>query len=261
MIECHKISHSWSDRKGSNANVLEGINFRVHHGEFVSLLGPSGCGKSTLLGLIDGIIPIQSGEIIVDDAKVEGPRAEIGRVFQTSQLFPWLTIYQNVEFGLKLRGIARILRREKVDYVLDRVGLQHASGKYPHELSGGMKQRVAIARVLANDSKYLLMDEPFAALDYQTRLLMQDFLLEIWREFRTTILFVTHQVDEALLLSEKVFAMSINPGRIALQEEIELSYPRQVFGQQFNEYRAIFTGFLEKEVKRDLEVNRNGSND
>jgi NitT/TauT family transport system ATP-binding protein len=194
--------------------ALEDITLDVRPGEFLALVGPSGCGKSTLLDLLGGLAAPTSGRILLDNRPIEGPARDRGIVFQQYALFPWRTAAQNVEFGLDIAGLRAKERRERAMQYLELVGLSAFAGRYPHELSGGMKQRVAIARSLAYDPEVLLMDEPFAALDAQTRETLQGELLRIWRTTGKTILFITHGIDEAVVLGQRVAVMTSRPGRI-----------------------------------------------
>jgi NitT/TauT family transport system ATP-binding protein len=194
--------------------ALDDITLDVKSGEFLALVGPSGCGKSTLLDLLGGLEAPTSGRILLDGRPIEGPARDRGIVFQQYALFPWRTAVQNVEFGLDIAGLKSKVRREKALHYLDLVGLSAFANRYPHELSGGMKQRVAIARSLAYDPEVLLMDEPFAALDAQTRETMQGELLRIWRRTGKTIVFITHGIDEAVVLGQRVAVMTSRPGRI-----------------------------------------------
>jgi NitT/TauT family transport system ATP-binding protein len=214
---------------GSDAtgvDILQNINLDILPGEFVTILGPSGCGKSTLLGAIAGFIRLTRGEISVDSKPVQKPAADRGIVFQDHNLFPWKNVISNVEFGLKMQRVVKAERREIAKEILARIGLSEFWRHYPHELSGGMQQRVNLARVLVNRPEVLLMDEPFGALDAQTRLQMQEMLLELWEEFGMTVVFVTHDVDEAILLSDRVLIMSRRPGRITAEIQVHLSRPR-----------------------------------
>ncbi|APG95116.1 MULTISPECIES: ABC transporter ATP-binding protein [Sinorhizobium] len=216
-----------SIRLGRGSTMFEAVSdvsFEVSPGEFVCLLGPSGCGKSTLLGALAGHIIPAAGRLSVDGLAVNGPDPERGIVFQHHTLFPWKNARDNVAFGPKMRGIGRSERRLEAERVLDLVGLSGFADRYPSELSGGMQQRVEIARVLINQPKLLLMDEPFGALDALTRLRMQELLLEIWEQFRKTIVFVTHDIDEALLLADRIIVMQAQPGRI--HEEIKVPFDR-----------------------------------
>jgi NitT/TauT family transport system ATP-binding protein len=194
--------------------ALDGITLDVRSGEFLALVGPSGCGKSTLLDLLGGLEAPTSGRILLDGRPIEGPARDRGIVFQQYALFPWRTAVQNVEFGLDIAGLKSKVRRDKALHYLDLVGLSAFANRYPHELSGGMKQRVAIARSLAYDPEVLMMDEPFAALDAQTRETLQSELLRIWRRTGKTIVFITHGIDEAVVLGQRVAIMTSRPGRI-----------------------------------------------
>ena len=200
--------------------ALEDITLDVRPGEFLTLVGPSGCGKSTLLDLLGGLTAPTSGRILLDGRPIEGPARDRGIVFQQYALFPWRTAAQNVEFGLDIAGLKARQRREIARHYLDLVGLTAFADRYPHELSGGMKQRVAIARSLAYDPEVLLMDEPFAALDAQTRETLQGELLRIWRATGKTIVFITHGIDEAVVLGQRVAVMTSRPGRIKHVVEI-----------------------------------------
>jgi NitT/TauT family transport system ATP-binding protein len=200
--------------------ALEDITLDVRPGEFLALVGPSGCGKSTLLDLLGGLTAPTSGRILLDGRPIEGPARDRGIVFQQYALFPWRTAAQNVEFGLDIAGLKAKQRREIARHYLDLVGLTAFADRYPHELSGGMKQRVAIARSLAYDPEVLLMDEPFAALDAQTRETLQGELLRIWRATGKTIIFITHRIDEAVVLGQRVAVMTSRPGRIKHVVEI-----------------------------------------
>jgi NitT/TauT family transport system ATP-binding protein len=200
--------------------ALEDITLDVRPGEFLALVGPSGCGKSTLLDLLGGLTLPTSGRILLDGRPIEGPARDRGIVFQQYALFPWRTAAQNVEFGLDIAGFKASERRERALHYLELVGLSAFAERYPHELSGGMKQRVAIARSLAYDPEVLLMDEPFAALDAQTRETLQGELLRIWRTTGKTILFITHGIDEAVVLGQRVAVMTSRPGRIKQVVEV-----------------------------------------
>lgn len=205
--------------------ALENINLHVETGEFVCAVGASGSGKSTLLRLIAGLDFPTAGEIRVDGGLVTGPGADRGMVFQSYTLYPWMSVQKNVEFGLKLQGTGRRERRAQASYYLDMVGLSKFAQALPKQLSGGMKQRVAIARVLACRPKVLLMDEPFGALDIQTKEAMQLFLLDLWERLRCTILMITHDVEEAVFLSQRVYVMTARPGTI--QQEIMIDLPKE----------------------------------
>jgi len=204
--------------------ALRDINFQVHRREFVCVIGPSGCGKSTLIRIIAGLEQPTSGRMLLDGKPVEGPCPDRGMVFQGYTLFPWLTVTRNVMFGLEMEGMARSQAEREALQWIDLVGLSRFKDAYPAQLSGGMKQRTAIARALAPQPRILLMDEPFGALDAQTRAQMQAHLLEIWRNVDVTILFITHDLDEAILLADRILVLKANPGEV--QEIIEVPVPR-----------------------------------
>ncbi len=215
--------------KGDNAVLaLDGISFHVERNEFCVIVGPSGCGKSSLLYLIAGLEERTDGMIRVGGKPVTEPGPDRGMVFQAYTLFPWLTVAQNVEYGPKRKGIAPAARKDIVDHFLSEVGLAKFANHYPSQLSGGMKQRVAIARALANDPEVLLMDEPFGALDSQTRHSMQKLLLKVWDHTKKTVLFVTHDIDEAILLADRVFVMSGRPGQIKKEIRVDIPRPRSM---------------------------------
>ncbi|MEV4392609.1 ABC transporter ATP-binding protein [Nonomuraea sp. NPDC049607] len=230
--------------------ALSGIDLDVREGEFLTLVGPSGCGKSTLLDLVAGLTAPTTGEIVVNGAPVTGPGLDRGIVFQQYALFPWRTALANVAFGLEAKGVPRAERTERARRHLELVGLSGFEDRYPHELSGGMRQRVAIARSLAFDPDVLLMDEPFAALDAQTRESLQEELLRIWQHTRKTVVFITHGIDEAVYLGQRVAVMTSRPGRIKEIIEVEFdsregdlrAHPR------FGEYRHHVWGLLRDEV-------------
>jgi NitT/TauT family transport system ATP-binding protein len=217
--------------------ALRDANLVVQKGEFVCLIGASGCGKSTLLRIVAGFEPPSSGEALMWDKPVSGPAPDRGMVFQDYGLFPWLSVRQNIGFGPASRGLPKAELRALVDRFVDMVGLTRFADAYPHQLSGGMKQRVAIARVLANDAEMVLMDEPFGALDAMTRERLQDELLDIWQRTKLTVLFVTHSIEEAIFLADRVVVMEPGPGRIASEHRIELPRPRDVSSPEFNAVR------------------------
>jgi NitT/TauT family transport system ATP-binding protein len=213
---------------GSPVTALEGISLDVATNEFAVIVGPSGCGKSSLLRLVAGLIEPTAGTIRLDGKQVTRPGKDRGMVFQSYTLFPWLTVRENVEFGLRVGGMAAEERRAVARRYIAEVGLDGFEKAYPKQLSGGMMQRVALARALANDPEILLMDEPFGALDSQTRSLMQELLLKIWEHAHKTVLFITHDIDEAILLGDHVHVMTARPGRIKEVVEIDLRRPRSV---------------------------------
>jgi NitT/TauT family transport system ATP-binding protein len=224
--------------------ALRDANLVVEKGEFVCLIGASGCGKSTLLRIVAGFEPPSAGEALMWDKPITGPAPDRGMVFQDYGLFPWLSVRQNIGFGPASRGLPKAELRILVDRFVDMVGLSRFADAYPHQLSGGMKQRVAIARVLANDAEMVLMDEPFGALDAMTRERLQDELLDIWQRTKLTVLFVTHSIEEAIFLADRVVVMEPGPGRIASEHRIELPRPRDVSSPEFNAVRRDLSARL-----------------
>ncbi|MCU0550198.1 MAG: ABC transporter ATP-binding protein [Leptolyngbya sp. Prado105] len=220
-LEVLALSKSFMQPSGA-ISVLEDIHFQLFPREFVCLVGASGCGKSTLLNIVAGLTAPSSGSVLVDGREVTGPGSDRGMVFQNYTLYPWLTVAQNIAFGLQLRKLPKSEQRDRVNYYLDVVGLTQFAQSYPKQLSGGMKQRVAIARALANEPAVLLMDEPFGALDAQTKEQMQQFLLELWEQTHVTVLMITHDVEEAIFLSQRMYVMSARPGRIKLEVPVDL---------------------------------------
>ncbi len=219
MIE--GVSKIYADKK-RQVTALQNISFTVKPNEFVTLLGPSGCGKSTILKIIAGLEEPSSGRVLLDGQEVSGPSRDRGMVFQTYTLFPWLTVKQNIEFGLDVAGRSKQDRRDASQHYIEKIGLAGFEQASPRELSGGMKQRVAIARALANDPEVLLMDEPFGALDAQTRTVMQELLLDVWDESHKTIIFVTHDVEEAVFIGDTIYVMTARPGKIKARIEVDL---------------------------------------
>ncbi|WP_049937836.1 ABC transporter ATP-binding protein [Haloplanus natans] len=227
---------------GANGPVqaLDGISFDVADGEFVCIVGPSGCGKTTLFRIIAGLEPATTGRIVLDGDRVDGPSTDLGLVFQEYHLFPWRTVAGNVGFGLEQGGVAAADRERRVRDLLDLVGLDGFADTYPRDLSGGMKQRVALARALAVDPGLLLMDEPFGAVDAQTKKMLQDELLDIWRETGKTILFVTHDVEEAVKLADRVVVMAKDPGRLREVVDVDIERPRERSDDAFGStYRRL----------------------
>lgn len=225
-IEVKNINKSFKSKKNDQLSVLSDVNLTIDDGELVCLLGPSGCGKTTLLRLIAGLDQPTSGEIIANGEKVEKPSGDRAVIFQQYSLFPWLTVLQNVTFGLEMTNKgSKEENIETAERYLTRVGLIDFKDSYPHELSGGMKQRVAIIRSLLNHSPILLMDEPFSALDMQNRHKLQEQLIGVWKRFENTIVFVTHDVDEAVYLADKIVIMDKNPGRIAYVVDVDIERP------------------------------------
>jgi len=234
--------------EGKEMQILNDINLSIKENEFVCFIGPSGCGKTTLLRIVAGLEDPTSGTITLDGELIKGPGPERGMVFQEYSLFPWRTVIDNIAFGLELRGIPPNERMTRSRQYLKIVGLERFETRYPHELSGGMKQRVAIARALVNDPRALLMDEPFGALDAQTRNIMQSELLRIWSEERKTVVFVTHSVDEAIYLADRIVIMSARPGRIKDVIDIPLTRPRNRTSFEVNQIRDRILSDLRSEM-------------
>ncbi|MHC8397041.1 ABC transporter ATP-binding protein [Pseudomonas sp. LB3P93] len=251
-LQVDKVSLRYQKPDGGMFTALEQVSFEVPDQQFAVLVGPSGCGKSSLLYLTAGLNEPTEGEIYVGGQQVQGPGADRGMVFQSYTLFPWLTVRQNVEFGLKRRGMAAAQRKEIVDYYVNEVGLTGFADNYAKQLSGGMMQRVAIARALANDPQILLMDEPFGALDSQTRLQMQQLLLRVWGNSKKTVLFVTHDIDEAILLGDRVYVMGARPGRIKQILDVPIERPRtldMVMERSFIDMKRRIFGLLHDELE------------
>ena len=235
---------------GTAGAALVGVDLEVREHEFLCLLGPSGCGKSTLLNIVAGFLTPTTGRVLVDGRPVTGPGSDRGVVFQEYVLFPWLTVAGNIEFGPRLGGVAAEKRQTAVRRYLDLVGLGAHAGKFPSQLSGGMKQRVAIARALANDPAIILMDEPFGALDAQTREVLQDELARIQRLEHKTVVFVTHSIREAVYLADRVVVMTSAPGRIKHVVDIELPDVRDRFAPEFTRYESAITRVVKEEVAK-----------
>jgi len=238
ILEVKNLVKVFKSAKGETT-ALKNINFKTHRREFVSVIGPSGCGKSTLARILAGLESHTGGEVLLDGKPVTGPGSDRGMVFQGYTLFPWLTVKQNIMFGLKMNNASRDEASREADVWLELVGLDKFASAYPHEISGGMKQRVAIARALINQPRILLMDEPFGALDAQTRAKMQSYLLEVWRNIDITIVFITHDLDEAIFLADRILVLKAHPGEV--QELIEVPVPRPRSTMQFNSPEFIAT--------------------
>jgi ABC-type nitrate/sulfonate/bicarbonate transport system ATPase subunit len=238
-LRVHQVCKSFEvpDAPGTSRLALDGISFFMAAGELVSLVGPSGCGKSTLLRLVAGLDFPDTGELLVGEERIVGPSAERGLVFQDPNLFPWLTVRRNIEAGLVARGVLREKRTE-VDEFMRLVGLEAFANVYPHHLSGGMAQRVALARALINHPKVLLLDEPLGALDAFTRMRMQDEVLRLWENRRTTMLLVTHDIDEAIYMSHRILIMTSAPARIDREIHIDLARPRDRTSDSFLRFRS-----------------------
>ncbi|MBV8450307.1 MAG: ABC transporter ATP-binding protein [Hyphomicrobiales bacterium] len=227
-LKLDKVTLEFFPRTGAPVLALDDVSLEVAEQEFAVIVGPSGCGKSSLLRLVAGLVEPTRGEITLDGTPVTRPGKDRGMVFQSYTLFPWLNVRDNVEFGLRIGGVPAEKRKHISDHFIKEVGLEGFESAYPKQLSGGMMQRVALARALANDPEVLLMDEPFGALDSQTRSLMQELLLQIWEHSQKTVLFITHDIDEAILLGDRVHVMTARPGRIKERVEIDLKRPRHV---------------------------------
>jgi len=238
---------------GTPLLALDHINLEVKAGEFLCVVGPSGCGKSTLLHLIAGLQQPTSGTVLIDGKPVVGPGTDRSLIFQELGLFPWLTVADNVEFGLKMKGMPRAERKLKAEYYLRLVQLSQFGGSYIHELSGGMRQRVALARALATEPDVLLMDEPFAALDAQTRDLLHDELEQIWTQTGRTIIFVTHNVREAARLGDRVVVFTFRPGRIKRQFTVDEPRPRQIEHPAVSRWAKVILDDLREEINKSLE--------
>jgi NitT/TauT family transport system ATP-binding protein len=233
------VTRVFTDPHGRSTRALLPIDFDVHDNDFVTILGPSGCGKSTLLRIVAGLDFPTDGSVHLDSQEIDGPGADRGMVFQSYTLFPWLTVEQNIRFGLRERGTPDAVQKERSDYFIAKVGLHGFERHYPKQLSGGMQQRTAIARALVNDPKILLLDEPFGALDNQTRVLMQELLLGIWEAARKTVLFVTHDIDEAIFMANRVAVFSARPGHIKTQLAVDFPHPRHYTVKTSPEFMAI----------------------
>jgi len=236
-IAIRDVRKTFAQPSGEAVTALSRVNTVIKPGEFVSLIGPSGCGKSTLLRLIAGLLKPDEGELTLDGLPIGGPGYERGLVFQDPTLFPWLTIVDNVSFGLKARGVYKEKKAE-VERFLKLVGLDGFGKSYPHQLSGGMAQRASLARALVNHPKVLLLDEPFGALDAFTRMNMQEELLRIWKERGTTMVMVTHDVDEAIYLSDRILVMTTRPAKIETSISVESSHPRARGNSEFLQLRS-----------------------
>jgi len=249
FIKINDIQKQYLDKDNNPLNVLTDINLQVEKGQFVSILGPSGCGKSTLLSIVAGLTKATSGEIIVNDLKVTKPGKDRGMVFQQAALFPWLNVIENVTFPLK-KEMSKKQAEEQAKKYLQMVQLSNYLHHYPHELSGGMQQRVAIARALAMNPDTLLMDEPFGALDEQTRTRLHSQLETIWTETKKTILFVTHSISESIKLSDRIIVMGTKPGTILQDITVDLPRPREQYKKEMLELEEHIMGYLKKEIDK-----------
>ena len=248
VLEIRSLEKGFTEKvTGKRLEVLAGLDLRIAGGTMTCVVGPSGCGKTTLLRVVGGLEEPSAGEVLLEGRRVSGPGPERGMVFQEYALFPWRTAVKNVMFGLTVAGAPRGEAREKAERYLETVGLAGYENLYPRELSGGMKQRVAIARTLALEPKILLMDEPFASLDAQARNDMQEFLVKLWGRTGATIVFVTHSVDEAVFLGQEVIGLSRRPARVVERFVNPLPYPRERTGASFTELRKRILDFLVRE--------------
>jgi len=247
MLQLHGVSKRF---ESDTRNVLSDINLEINEGEFVCILGPSGCGKSTLLNIVAGLEKPTEGQVFLYDQVVEGPSAERTMMFQESALFPWLTVEKNVEMGMKLSGVPKEDWESRTNHYLEMVNLLSFRKHRIHQLSGGMKQRVALARALAIDSPVLLMDEPFAALDKQTKNNLRDEIQSIWMNAKKTILYVTHSVEEALFFADRIVMLSSHPGEIKEIIHVDIERPRKIDSHQFVEIRSQMLSLLKKEIQK-----------
>ena len=243
LIEIRDFNLNYETMDGT-VEAVSGVDIRVEPGEFVSIIGPSGCGKSTLLNAVAGFLKPTRGTVTVDGERVTGPSADRGMVFQQYSLFPWKTVRQNVEFGLKMKGIERYRREQAARTLLGIAGLSQFENMYPDSLSGGMKQRVGIVRALATGPNVLLLDEPFGALDAQTRLIMQQVLTNMWQNLKISVLFVTHDIDEAIFLSDRVYCMTARPGKVKAEIAVPLGRPRMQSIMMSTEFLALRRGLM-----------------
>ncbi|MGJ5202047.1 ABC transporter ATP-binding protein [Bradyrhizobium sp. HKCCYLR20261] len=250
-----QVTRTFPARQGhAPTRALEPVALTIGNNDFVTILGPSGCGKSTLLRIVAGLDHPTSGKVLLDGSEVKGPGADRGMVFQSYTLFPWLTVRENIAFGLRERGVPEDKRNAIADRFIQQIGLKGFENHWPKQLSGGMQQRCAIARALANDPKILLLDEPFGALDNQTRVLMQEMLLGIWERDQKTVLFVTHDIEEAIFLGSRVLVMSARPGRIKADIKIELPHPRSYKIKTSPEFVALKERLVEEIRAEALKV-------
>jgi len=255
-LEVKGLTKHFDTPKGTVV-ALNDLSFAVHKREFMTVIGPSGCGKSTLVRILAGLETATHGEVLVDGEPASGPGPDRGMVFQSYTLFPWLTVKQNVMFGPRMAGSSAFSAEGEARQWIDLVGLSRFENSYPNQLSGGMKQRVAIARALANQPKVLFMDEPFGALDAQTRASMQAHLLEIWKSVDITVVFITHDLDEAVYLADRILVLDANPGRFRDMVEVPVSRPRkpsQMFEPVFGDTRYLIDGLIHPPGKDEAET-------
>ena len=252
ILRIESVTRTFRGPHGGNATqALSPIDFTVEENDFVTILGPSGCGKSTLLRIIAGLDHPSTGRVLLDGRPVVEPGPERGMVFQSYTLFPWLTVEENIRFGLRERGVPEAMQKERSDYFIARVGLRGFERHYPKQLSGGMQQRTAIARALANDPRIPLLDEPFGALDNQTRTQMQELLLGIWEASQKTVLFVTHDIDEAIFMANRIVVMSARPGRFKTELTVDMPHPRHYTLKTTPQFMAL-KARLAEEIRAEI---------
>ena len=256
VLKVTNLTKQFISPQGETITALKDVNLEVKRREFLSVIGPSGCGKSTLMRILAGLETKTSGSATLDGKEITGPGPDRGMVFQGYTLFPWLSVKQNVMFGLKMKGLNKATAESEALQWIELVGLKDFAGSYPHQLSGGMKQRVAIARALANEPRVLFMDEPFGALDAQTRAQMQHYLLQIWKNVDVTIVFITHDLEEAVYLSDRILVLDANPGRVAEHIEVPVERPRsaeQFLTPQVLSTRARLEELIHNDPKSKLD--------
>jgi ABC-type nitrate/sulfonate/bicarbonate transport system ATPase subunit len=246
ILSIRSVSREFATQSGGKTLALQATHLEVAENDFITILGPSGCGKSTLLRIVAGLDQQTTGDVLLDGKAIHGPGADRGMVFQSYTLFPWLTVLENICFGLRERGMPREQQIDIAQSFVKKVGLVGFESHFPKQLSGGMQQRTALARALANNPRMLLMDEPFGALDHQTRELMQEHLLSIWEAERKTILFVTHDIDEAVFMGSRVVVMSARPGRIKLDREVPFAHPRHYSIKTAADFAALKSELTEQ---------------
>lgn len=253
-LQAVDLTKVFEDSKRGSVVAIDHVNLEVKDGEFVMIVGPSGCGKTTLINILGGLNTPSSGQVLLDGRPVEGPGADRGMVFQGYSLFPWLSVQKNVEFGLKMKKVPRDKRSQIAQKYIELVGLSGFEQALPKQLSGGMKQRVAIARTLANEPEILLMDEPFGALDAQTRVVMQELLADISKKTKTTILFITHDIDEAVLLGDRIYVMSRRPGTVREVLNVDLPGERTHESLVLPEFLAIKKKIMDMLWKESMDA-------
>ncbi len=253
-ISIHELGVTFTPEGSEPVEALRPTSMEIEPGEFIALVGPSGCGKSTLLNVLAGFIKPSVGRALVGGDPITKPNIDHGMVFQDYALFPWLNVIDNVAFGLERQGMALAERHDRAREFLEMVGLKDFADKRVNELSGGMKQRVAIARVFATDPSIILMDEPFGALDALTRRFLQHQLLDIWQRNRKTVVFVTHSVQEAIYLASRVIVMTARPGRVKLDQTVDLAHPRDFASAEFREYEKIIYDQLDEELAKTFKL-------